>query len=186
MVFPFSSLHPNAGAQLKAKILLIHPTLCNAQGEGCVDEPNMFNYANSAPESYAEIGTQQGSSNNVENEEVGEATDPVAAQNLGMRSRVDAAPGAATESGSGADGAGIGSSLGSVPAVVLGNLSMLTVSGSFVLQISQQPTTAGVSGVAITKDLALSIDAPDAVQPGSSMLSSSVAAPEVDRPKTRL
>jgi hypothetical protein len=63
---------------------------------------------------------------------------------------------------------------------------MLTVSGSFVLQISQQPTNAGVSGVAITKDLALSIDAPDAVQPGSSMLSSSVAAPEVDRPKTRL
>jgi hypothetical protein len=114
-VFHFASLHPNAGAQLKAEILLLHPTLRNAQGEGCVDAPNMSNSANSAPESYAETCTHHGSSNNVENEEAEMPTDPVAADNLGARSSVDATPDAATESSSGADGAGIGSSLGSTP-----------------------------------------------------------------------
>jgi hypothetical protein len=31
-VFPFSQLHPNAGAQLRAQILLLPPTLCNSLG----------------------------------------------------------------------------------------------------------------------------------------------------------
>jgi hypothetical protein len=185
-VFPFASLHPNARAQLKAEILLLHPTLHNAQGEGHVDAPNMSNSANSAPESYAEIGTQQGSSNNAENEEVEVVVDLVATDILGMRSNVDAAPGAANDSDSSVDGAGIESSLGSTPAVVSGNLSALPGSGFSMPQISQQPTTDGDSGVAIIEDLALFTDAPDVVQSRSSMPFSSVAVPEEDRPKTRL
>jgi hypothetical protein len=185
-VFHFASLHPNAGAQLKAEILLLHPTLRNAQGEGCVDAPNMSNSANSAPESYAETCTHHGSSNNVENEEAEMPTDPVAADNLGARSSVDATPDAATESSSGADGAGIGSSLGSAPTVVSGNLFVPPGPIFSVLQILQQPTIAGDSGVAATEDLVLSTGTHDAMQLGSSMPSSSATVPEGGRLKTRL
>jgi hypothetical protein len=185
-VFHFASLHPNAGAQLKAEILLLHPTLRNAQGEGCVDAPNMSNSANSAPESYAETCTHHGSSNNVENEEAEMPTDPVAVDNLGARSSVDATPDAAAESSSGADGAGIGSSLGSAPTVVSGNLFVPPGPIFSVLQILQQPTIAGDSGVAATEDLVLSTGTHDAMQSGSSMPSSSAAVPEGDRLKTRL
>jgi hypothetical protein len=50
-VFPFSSLHANVGAQLKAEILLLHPTLCNHHGGEGVDVPNMSNSADSFVES---------------------------------------------------------------------------------------------------------------------------------------
>jgi hypothetical protein len=36
-VFPFSTLHPNAGAQLYSKIQLLPPTLCNSIGDDLVD-----------------------------------------------------------------------------------------------------------------------------------------------------
>jgi hypothetical protein len=49
-VFPFSSLHPNAGAQLKAKLLLLHPMMCTNHGD--VELSNMNNSADIVEESY--------------------------------------------------------------------------------------------------------------------------------------
>jgi hypothetical protein len=53
-VFPFSTLHPNVGAHLKAEILLLHPTLCNIHGGERVEEPNVTNVADTTVESLAE------------------------------------------------------------------------------------------------------------------------------------
>jgi hypothetical protein len=50
-VFPFATLHPNASAQLKAKILFLHPTLRNHLGENHVDLSNVANAANSVDQS---------------------------------------------------------------------------------------------------------------------------------------
>jgi hypothetical protein len=45
-IFPFSTLHPNAGAQLKVEISLLPPTLCTPQGDNLVAEPTVTNAAN--------------------------------------------------------------------------------------------------------------------------------------------
>lgn len=37
-VFPFSELHPNAGARLCSKINLLHPTLLNLGGAHAIDQ----------------------------------------------------------------------------------------------------------------------------------------------------
>jgi hypothetical protein len=55
-VFPFSTLHPNVGALLKAKISLLHPTLRSPHEGVCVEEFNVTNVANTPHESFAEIG----------------------------------------------------------------------------------------------------------------------------------
>jgi hypothetical protein len=55
-VFPFSTVDPNVGALLKAKISLLHATLCSPlEGEG-VAVLNVPNAANTTHESFAEIG----------------------------------------------------------------------------------------------------------------------------------
>jgi hypothetical protein len=51
-IFPFASLHANAGAQLKAKILLLNPTLRNNYGGDGVVLPNVPNSVDSLLESY--------------------------------------------------------------------------------------------------------------------------------------
>jgi hypothetical protein len=53
-VFPFSTLHPNSGALLKAEVLLLHPTLCNSNESECVVEPNMANATDTTSESLAD------------------------------------------------------------------------------------------------------------------------------------
>jgi hypothetical protein len=58
--FTFSSLHENAGAQLKAEIRLLPPTLRNYQGGDGVEWPNMSNAADSLDESYAGPGGENG------------------------------------------------------------------------------------------------------------------------------
>jgi hypothetical protein len=45
IILPLSSMHPNVGAQLKAEILLLHPTLRNHQGGVNVEPVNMPNPA---------------------------------------------------------------------------------------------------------------------------------------------
>jgi hypothetical protein len=55
-IFPFSTLHPNAGALLNAKIILLHPTLRNFHEGERVDEPNRTNVTNSTLESFAYTG----------------------------------------------------------------------------------------------------------------------------------
>jgi hypothetical protein len=43
-VFPFKSLHPNAGALIRKQILLLDPSLCNfEQGDDIVDDFTMEN-----------------------------------------------------------------------------------------------------------------------------------------------
>jgi hypothetical protein len=48
-VFPFSELHPNAGAQLRSEILLLHPMLLNPCGSSRVGVANMHDVANPNP-----------------------------------------------------------------------------------------------------------------------------------------
>jgi hypothetical protein len=55
-VFPFSTLHPNVGALLKAKISLLHPTLCSPQEGVHVEEFDVLNVANAPHESFAKTG----------------------------------------------------------------------------------------------------------------------------------
>jgi hypothetical protein len=55
-VFPFSTLHPNVGALLKAEISLLHPMLLSPQEGVCVEEFNMPNVANALHEPFAETG----------------------------------------------------------------------------------------------------------------------------------
>jgi hypothetical protein len=60
MVFPFSSLHPNAGALLKSEILLLHPTLRNHNEGVGVEGPNVINLANCLIESYTNNSVDHG------------------------------------------------------------------------------------------------------------------------------
>jgi hypothetical protein len=77
MVFPFSTLHPNVGALLKAEILLLHPTLRNLNEGEHVDEPNMANAADATSESLSDIGHSDGE-NGVQNS-TSSAANPVTA-----------------------------------------------------------------------------------------------------------
>jgi hypothetical protein len=65
-VFPFSSLHANAGAQLKSEILLLRRTLRNNHGGDGVDLPNMTNSVDGFVQSHA------GPSRNPEVSDTGE------------------------------------------------------------------------------------------------------------------
>jgi hypothetical protein len=65
IVFPLSSLHSNAGAQLKAEILPLHPTLRNIHGRVHVEGPNMPNDANIIDESHADASEDTNSGENV-------------------------------------------------------------------------------------------------------------------------
>jgi hypothetical protein len=64
--FPFATLHPNAGALLKAKILLLHPTLRNLNEGEHVDEPNMANATDGTFESFVDTCHSDGE-NGVQN-----------------------------------------------------------------------------------------------------------------------
>jgi hypothetical protein len=64
-VFPFSSLHPNAGERLNVNILLLPPTLHTIQGGNRVEEPNMSNADDVPAESYADIGDHGGTNDGI-------------------------------------------------------------------------------------------------------------------------
>jgi hypothetical protein len=90
--FPFSSLHANAGAHLKAKILLLHPTLCNPQEGDGVDLSNVPNVADSLVELYAGSGGENSGIHSMPssvNHVPPLVTDPVATTDLGTESDVD-------------------------------------------------------------------------------------------------
>jgi hypothetical protein len=96
MIFPFSSLHANVGAHLKAKILLLHPTLRNPQEGDGVDLSNVPNVADSLVESYVgsgeEIGGENSSIHSVPssvNPVPPLAMDPMVAADRGVESDVD-------------------------------------------------------------------------------------------------
>jgi hypothetical protein len=91
-----SSLHSNAGAQLQAKILLLHPTLHNSQEGDGVDVPNVINVVDGIAESYAgasaaveDQNSVASSRNQLEASANQLATDPLAALDSSVDSGVD-------------------------------------------------------------------------------------------------
>jgi hypothetical protein len=60
-----SPLHSNAGAQLKVKILPLHPTLCNIHGGVHVEGPDMPNATDIIDESHVDASKAADSSENV-------------------------------------------------------------------------------------------------------------------------
>jgi hypothetical protein len=95
-VFPFSSLHVNAGAHLQAKILLLHPSLHNSHEGVGVDMPNMINVAHGIVEFYTGVSVAMGDQNSgassgdqVENSANQLATDLFPTPNPGANSGVD-------------------------------------------------------------------------------------------------
>jgi hypothetical protein len=87
-VFPFSTLHANASAQLKSELLLLHPTLCSQHGDDRVEVSDVANAADSLLESsYAVPGLsgEEGADNSLEQV----AMDPADAGNLGTNPGVD-------------------------------------------------------------------------------------------------
>jgi hypothetical protein len=69
IVFPFSTLHANAGAQLQSEIILLHPTLHSQHGGDRVDVSDMANAADNLVESsYVDHGAsgEEGEENSLE------------------------------------------------------------------------------------------------------------------------
>jgi hypothetical protein len=83
IVFPFSTLHPNVGAQLKAWISLLLPTLHTPRGDESVVEPTVTNVANDIHEVIAELGDYSTSNNDCV------PADPTIAEDPGMGSGGD-------------------------------------------------------------------------------------------------
>jgi hypothetical protein len=85
-MFPFSSMHANGGAQLKAEIILLPPTLCNIHEGGDVEGPNMPNVADVIDESHAGTSSVVEAANSTSVHvvvPVQYATDPTATTNHG-------------------------------------------------------------------------------------------------------
>jgi hypothetical protein len=164
IVFPIASLHPNAGEQLKAEILLLHPTLRTIHGGARVDMPDMSNSANIIPKSYAETGgsgeemsANRGQSNIVQGDGIQRAMDHISVDNPGASFRADPVPAATTKSDSESPSGSVravvpgGSSSGLAHAVVPGESLVVPIPGS-----SMQPAQVIViesGGVAGTLDL---------------------------------
>jgi hypothetical protein len=196
IVFPFASLHPNAGEQLKAEILLLHPTLRTIHGGARVDMPDMSNSANIIPKSYAETGgsgeemsANRGQSNIVQGDGIQRAMDHISVDNPGASFRADPVPAATTKSDSESPSGSVravvpgGSSSGLAHAVVPGESLVVPIPGS-----SMQPAQVIVteSGrVAGTLDLMPS-GTSDIAPLGSSAPSQSMVETDVVWPKTRL
>jgi hypothetical protein len=97
IIFPFSSLHPNIGAHLKADILLLHPTLHNSHKGIGVEGSNVLNPVDTIVESFADTGELSAMSHSQEqqstfdNEQIPQR-DPVAIEYSGAKFRVDRLP----------------------------------------------------------------------------------------------
>jgi hypothetical protein len=97
-VFLFSTLHPNAGAQLKVEISLLLPMLCTPHGDSFVAEPTVTNAANELNEVFAYSGiiSAANDGNSATNSPRGVEAHQLVVENLGARSSGDSVPGVAT------------------------------------------------------------------------------------------
>jgi hypothetical protein len=92
-VFPFTEFHPNAGALLKSKILLLHPTLRNIQRGDGVEELIVTNLANEVHEVFAdsnETGGESGACSSANTRQ--NPVDPVGVEELGTHFGADTQP----------------------------------------------------------------------------------------------
>jgi hypothetical protein len=162
-MFPFASFHPNAGALLKSKILLLHPTLCNhTEGVG-VEGPNVINTADGLIESYANHSADHGATDS--------STDQRVETNPGVDPGIDS-PTAPLHVAV-LDLVQIGSSSESGQVGVPAGADLLH-SGSSAQAAGSHPLVGSSSHVAATMDLVLVL-LPVYDQVGSSILSGSGA-----------